>query len=158
VAESTTLIDVMVPPRLDSLSAARSRLGALPEPEEPEGRSDLDLLVTELLTNSVQHAGLGEGELIGLRVSEVPPMLRVEVSDPGRGFRPRVRQPPPGSPNGRGLLLVHRLASRWGVRGEGGACVWFEIPWRAPRRTSRRSPRDHANGVVSGPARSLSRS
>ena len=152
------LIDLTIPPRYDSVVAVRAELDRLPDPELTEAREDLELLVTELLTNSVRHAGMGEHERIGLRVSETPPTLRVEVSDPGRGFDHEVREPPAGSPGGRGLLLVHRIARRWGIGSDGGTRVWFEIPWRPRRRPPARRPADHAKGAVVGPSRSRSRS
>jgi anti-sigma regulatory factor (Ser/Thr protein kinase) len=116
----------------------------------PEGRDDLELLVTELLTNSVRHAGLGDDEAIRLRVAARPPELRVEVSDRGPGFEPSVVEPPSGAPGGRGLLLVDRLSRRWGVARDECTRVWFDLDYFAARR--------QANGVVTGPSRSRSAS
>ena len=145
---SRTLLDIDVPPNLESVVEARAALEQLPEPGVPEGRDDLELLVTELLTNSVRHAGLDDGDRIHLRVAARPPELRVEVSDRGPGFEPAVEEPPSGAPGGRGLLLVDRLSRRWGVaRGE-GTRVWFDLDYFVGRR--------QANGVVTGPSRSRS--
>jgi hypothetical protein len=56
------------------------------------------------------------------------PTAGLEVGDPGRGpkgFHPRPR--PDGS-GGWGLVLVDRIADRWGVtRTPAGTSVWFEI-------------------------------
>src|SRR5207245_2733634 len=54
--------------------------------------------------------------------------VRVEVSDPGPGFQPRTAGPEPG---GFGLMLVERLADRWGVDPGGRSRVWFEIDRRS---------------------------
>jgi anti-sigma regulatory factor (Ser/Thr protein kinase) len=124
-----TLLDLEIAPTLESVVAARAELDRIPDPGAPEGRCDLELLVTELLTNSVRHAGLEEHETIRLRVAARPPSLHVEVRDGGRGFEPAVREPPPGAQGGRGLLLVDRLARRWGVaRGE-ETRVWFDLDY-----------------------------
>src|SRR5437764_158129 len=41
---------------------------------------------------------------------------------------PRLRDYGPDSVTGRGLLLVDRIARRWGVEMNGnGKCVWFEV-------------------------------
>ena len=48
---------------------------------------------------------------------------------PGRGG-PWRQQGDGGEQNGRGLLIVGELASRWGREETGaGRTVWFEIDW-----------------------------
>lgn len=128
---SSTLLEIQISPTLESVVAARAELDRLPDPDPdvPDGRDDLELLVTELLTNSVRHAGLGDGETIRLRVAARPPELHVEVRDGGCGFEPAVREPPPGAQGGRGLLLVDRLARRWGVAYDGDTRVWFDLDY-----------------------------
>src|SRR6188768_3854068 len=64
-------------------------------------RHRLALLLSELVTNAIQHGGAGEHETI-----------HVEVFDPGpNATGPRNRLEPQG---GYGLLLVDRLAHGWG--------------------------------------------
>jgi anti-sigma regulatory factor (Ser/Thr protein kinase) len=91
-------------------------------------RDDVLLLVTELVTNAVRHAGVGPEQpvRVGLRLS--PRRVRVEVTDPGSGFA-RVRPRSNGDESGGwGLLLVDRIADRWGVwPTQSGTCVWFEV-------------------------------
>ncbi|MGH2806387.1 MAG: ATP-binding protein, partial [Actinomycetota bacterium] len=55
---------------------------------------DVRLLVTELVSNSVRHADLADGEGIRLRVTTSDHVVRVEVMDHGRGFEPRDRDAP----------------------------------------------------------------
>lgn len=92
-----------------------------------------ELLVSELVTNSVRHAGLPEEATIEFCVRASPDALMVEVADGGRGFDhavpPRARAVP-GSfeASGWGLFLVEQIAQRWGaVQVDGETRVWFEL-------------------------------
>jgi anti-sigma regulatory factor (Ser/Thr protein kinase) len=91
--------------------------------------TDLKLLVSELIANSVEHSGATREQLIGLEVSVVDQRLRVEVSDPGPGFElPRVSTSRPWEAEyGRGLLIVDSLAQSWGVTHGARSTVWFEL-------------------------------
>ncbi|HZY77790.1 MAG TPA: ATP-binding protein [Jatrophihabitantaceae bacterium] len=88
---------------------------------------DALLLVSELVTNAVQH---GRPKIV-LRLRESPPGIGVFVSDGGDGL-PRF---PPAEPDqhavsGRGLRIVDAIASDWGVEHDGsrpGKVVWFEL-------------------------------
>jgi anti-sigma regulatory factor (Ser/Thr protein kinase) len=95
---------------------------------------DLLLLVTELVTNGVRHAGVRPGDSLALLLSVSDQRLRVEVQDPGRGFVPSIGAPREGGA-GWGLFLVDRIADRWGVGGDRSTRVWFEID-RATSDTS----------------------
>jgi signal transduction histidine kinase len=83
------------------------------------------LLVSELVTNSVQHAQQTNGA-IELVASITPDLVRVEISDDGQGFVP---QPLPhdDAESGRGLELVQELADRWGRPPGPPTSVWFEL-------------------------------
>jgi anti-sigma regulatory factor (Ser/Thr protein kinase) len=89
------------------------------------------LLVSELVTNSVQHSKAPDGT-IELLASVTPEHIRVEVRDDGEGF-----DPPPvahhDAESGRGLQLVQELADRWGRPKGPRATVWFEIDRTKPR-------------------------
>lgn len=88
---------------------------------------DLRLMVSEVVTNSVRHAGLAPSDPIELHIAVDKERVRVEVHDPGPGFEP------PGEPatmlrdSGWGLYLVDRLADRWGVSTGRRTTVWFEV-------------------------------
>jgi anti-sigma regulatory factor (Ser/Thr protein kinase) len=86
------------------------------------------LLISEIVTNSVRHAGAGRGSLIELEMAATPERVRVTVADPGPGFDPAAVESDPDESGGFGLLLVDRLADRWGVeRSDGPARIWFEL-------------------------------
>jgi serine phosphatase RsbU (regulator of sigma subunit)/anti-sigma regulatory factor (Ser/Thr protein kinase) len=116
-----------VPRAAESAGAAREALAPLGERLSEAELETARLLVTELITNSVKHAGPGEAPL-RVTVALTPATVRVEVSDGGPGFEPLVPlAEPPDSPSGWGLYLVDRLADRWGVVTADGTSVWFEI-------------------------------
>jgi anti-sigma regulatory factor (Ser/Thr protein kinase) len=89
-------------------------------------RVPVRLLVSELVTNAVQHAGCGPDRPVELRLDCSPERVRVEVRDEGPGFEPLTGRIDPLQ-DGFGLALVDQLADRWGVDVERGARVWFEI-------------------------------
>lgn len=96
----------------------------------PDHLADVLLVAVELVTNAYEHGG-GPWSL-RLRRTSAPCSVRVEVTDPGED-RPvlGVSRLGPGSNRGRGLLLVDRIATRWGVRAAlrpGGKAVWAALP------------------------------
>ena len=106
---------------------ARRSLGASLGRVDPDLLGKLRLLVSELVSNSVRHAGLQADDLIRLSVWESAGRVRVEVTDLGGGFRSPVPDPDPLNPTGWGLYLVDRLADRWGVATNVETRVWFEM-------------------------------
>jgi anti-sigma regulatory factor (Ser/Thr protein kinase) len=88
------------------------------------------LLVSELVSNSVRHSGVPEGEDVVVRVRLWQDGFRLEVEDPGRNG---VIAPKPTDllrGGGMGLHLVQTLSERWGVTraAEGPTCVWAQLP------------------------------
>jgi anti-sigma regulatory factor (Ser/Thr protein kinase) len=123
-------IELSVPADRAAACEARhavARCGLVDAEREPT----LLLLVSELVSNSVRHAGMGEGERIRLRARADQDCAHVEVCDAGRSGRvpeKRERQPEVLEPGGLGLFLVDEMADRWGVsRHEDETCVWFEL-------------------------------
>ena len=98
----------------------------------PEGLlEDARLLVSELVSNSVRHAGLGPEDNIHVHVDWSGRLLRVSVRDRPDRRSPSVVaaiRPAPGAQSGWGLYLVDRLATRWGADRDGG--YWFELVWQ----------------------------
>ena len=116
---------------VESVRAARHAVDGIDQlGEYDEAAFNTRLLVTELVGNSVRHAGLDPADIITLDLEIRPRSVRVEVRDPGPGFRrPSFSDEPPIGTSGRGLYLVDALADRWGVSQtpDGEARVWFEI-------------------------------
>lgn len=101
------------------------------------------LLVAELAANAVTHGRApNRGFLLRLAVSSGgPEMLRIEVSDARADQRPSLQRcsPADDAENGRGLLLIQALCTRWGVTGRSfGKTVWAELALEAVAPGDRR--------------------
>lgn len=121
---------VQLPPSPASSGVAR---GHAREAAVAVGREDLvddvSTLVTELVSNAVLHA---RTQML-LSVEPTGAGLRVEVAD-GSALMPRFAGADLRAISGRGLLLIDRLSTRWGVDRlpHGGKVVWIEIEVPAP--------------------------
>jgi anti-sigma regulatory factor (Ser/Thr protein kinase) len=121
------VLDLRFPAGPQAPGEARHALDGLTDRVDVDRLDEIRLLVSELVTNSVRHAGLESNQWIGLRVDHAPELLRVEVTDGGPGFEAGKPLPSMYQDSGWGLYLVEQIANRWGVRQEEGTCVWFEI-------------------------------
>ncbi|MDO0912360.1 ATP-binding protein [Streptomyces sp. DT2A-34] len=88
---------------------------------------EIQLCVSELLTNVITH--VGEGTPVTLRLTHGHDgCARVEVTDPDAHTWLIARRPDAGEEMGRGLLLITAVARRWGVdRHPRGKTVWCEV-------------------------------
>lgn len=109
--------------------AARRAIDDLRPAPSASARHEARLLLSELVTNSVQH-GSGD-QVVVLLDAQAPDVLRCEVVDDGGGFVPRARGD--RQVGGWGLDLVEQIADSWGVR-EGSTHVWFELSTHGPRQ------------------------
>jgi two-component sensor histidine kinase len=85
-----------------------------------------ELVVSELLTNSVRHAGDPRGHVIGTRFERLQCGVRIEVHDAGDS-KPELRDACSDAESGRGLALVDVITGgHWGVNDREGAgkMVW----------------------------------
>ena len=104
-------------------------------PVRPGLGEDLDLVLSELVTNAIRHGG----RCVEVELHTAGDMLRLSVTDT-RSASPVV--PPAGEASGqaldealgesgRGMLLVQAIARRWGVRRvrrHTGKAVWLDLP------------------------------
>ena len=85
---------------------------------------ECDLLVSELVTNSVLH---GAGPVV-LEVERRGRGVRVTVTDVASTGAVAPRVASTHDEDGRGLAIVAAIATRWGShRDELGTRVWFEL-------------------------------
>ncbi|NEE15862.1 SpoIIE family protein phosphatase [Streptomyces sp. SID7499] len=114
-----------LPARSDAPARARTQVAELLRRwgTRDETRDNALLLVSELVTNAVRFA---EGP-VTVRLIRAGHGLLCEVGDSGNG-RPRLRRGDLLDNGGRGLSIVHRLTTRWGVRWtDTGKVVWAEV-------------------------------
>jgi anti-sigma regulatory factor (Ser/Thr protein kinase) len=121
------VVDLTLPAAPEAPSRARQSLWEFHSALDPRVFEDLRLLVSELVTNSLRHAGLSSGDVIRLRVDLTDGSIRVEVYDRGPGFSLREEAPSLYDQSGWGLFLVRQMADRWGVIRNHDTCVWFEL-------------------------------
>jgi anti-sigma regulatory factor (Ser/Thr protein kinase) len=88
---------------------------------------DARLLLSELVTNCVQHADLTADARIGIDALLGDGVLRLEICDSGRHGALTRQMPNPSEGGGYGLHLVETIAARWGVTRTAGTQVWFEL-------------------------------
>jgi anti-sigma regulatory factor (Ser/Thr protein kinase) len=92
--------------------------------EPPAAIHDVEMVVTELVTNAALH---GEPP-VSVRLILMESTIRVEVEDAGPGL-PVVGRPNRDTMTGRGLALVAGVASAWGVEPgrSRGKVVWADL-------------------------------
>lgn len=134
------------PPRPESVPTARRAVrDLLVELDATESAGDATLVVSELVTNALVHAGTD----ITVVLRAAPGGWQVEVTD-GSPHRPSMRSYGATASTGRGLALLNEVARSWGVRarpsGAPGKVVWCVLPDRA------------AAGALSRPGRARVRS
>ena len=81
--------------------------------------------MSELVTNAVLHSGAPEEAELSIALTRQGEFIAVEVCDRGIGFAWQPGATDLTEPGGLGLVLVDRLAHRWGTRREAGGAVWF---------------------------------
>ena len=97
-----------------------ARLTEQLSPGDHEIVASAALVTSELVTNAVLHAHSGVRVSVACEADRVV----VEVADRGSGGL-TASSPPPGAESGRGLQLVQRLSSAWGVDiRDGERAVW----------------------------------
>jgi two-component sensor histidine kinase len=112
--------------RAEPKAPARARAIVRQLSIDEETRRNLELIVSELVTNSVVHGETATNRTLLLKLRCEPAAVSGEVCDYGGGFEWEPHEPELGEPGGLGLMVVDHLAERWGVRRNGGVCVWFE--------------------------------
>lgn len=90
---------------------------------------DVKIMLTELITNAMVHGAAGRPDVgdIDLLIRTDDTAIHVEVTDPGLGGKPQVKDDLLAA-GGRGLRLVDALASRWDHHeAPAGRTVWFDV-------------------------------
>jgi anti-sigma regulatory factor (Ser/Thr protein kinase) len=120
-----------LPPTLEAPSRARRWIGWLRPHLPPEAAGDLEIVVSELVTNAVLHAGLSEHNRIEVSARLYEDCVSITVCDNGRGIPADVSTALPEAARlgQRGMFLVHRLSARVLIDGPLGK-VSVQLPRR----------------------------
>lgn len=87
------------------------------------------LAVEEALVNAIKHGNKEDpAKSVHVRVQTSPVRLRVEITDEGDGFDPRLVPDPTDPsrlniPHGRGLMLIHSFMTHVQYKGRGNELV-----------------------------------
>lgn len=113
------------PPAAENVSPVRDFVSTyLTAHLRPELVDDARLVVSELATNAIRHAGTAFTVTVACRGDDVT----IHVRD-GSALEPVMGLRSATSLHGRGLLLVHALSAAWGVTtdDDGGKSVWATL-------------------------------
>ena len=117
---------------LTAPAAARVAVGAWMDGHVTETMlADAQLIVGELVANSVRHADAPADAVVSVRAQVAADVLRLEVEDRGSGGSVALRAPDLQHGGGFGLNVVEVLSRRWGVHRDVGTRVWAEIAFPA---------------------------
>lgn len=123
-----SLLHLEIPAVPVAIADARKALDVLAPRVGPQHMMELRLLVSEVVTNAIRHAGCAAGAHVILVVDDGPGYVRIAVYDEGVGFDAPLHPSPRGEgTSGWGLFLVEKLAQRWGTTSAPNAHVWFEL-------------------------------
>jgi anti-sigma regulatory factor (Ser/Thr protein kinase) len=113
--------------RPDAVGKARRALVGLAVAESV--RADIALVMSELVTNAIRHAGLSDSDPIRVHITSDENRVRLAVRDGGPGYAPPALEGrAPLTPGGQGCVIVAALSTTWGIDREGDGCtVWCEF-------------------------------
>jgi anti-sigma regulatory factor (Ser/Thr protein kinase) len=120
-----------------------------------ERSSDITLVVSELLTNALRHAGSGDTgpRPVWLGLFQPGPCVLCAVADPSKAV-PAPRTPGSLGETGRGLHIIRALSDQWGYTApsEAGKVVWALFRSRltssSPAPYPRRRGRDRLQNLA----------
>jgi PAS domain S-box-containing protein len=136
-------VERRLPPEASSVGEARRLVRELLEASDREDLVETgSLLVSELVTNALLHAGT----TIDVTAWVDESGLRVEVAD-GSGHLPARRRYTATAGTGRGMLMLEQMVDDWGVtRHDRGKTVWFHLTDPAANAERQELQEDDASG------------
>jgi anti-sigma regulatory factor (Ser/Thr protein kinase) len=122
---------ICLPARAEHVGQARDFVAATLGVDHP-GTPVLQLIVTELVTNSIAHSRSGRRAdgTVTLTLTGHSRRIRVAVTDSGGPTLPQLREVDFCAESGRGLFLVDALAITWNCfrNPSGAVTTWAEVP------------------------------
>jgi anti-sigma regulatory factor (Ser/Thr protein kinase) len=120
------LVESELAPDVDAARAARMLVAnCLGGRVTPRVLANAQLLISELVANSVRHSAVA-GDALVVRVAVEAALCRIEVEDSGCAGEIAPRTPDVRNGGGLGLQIVQQLSERWGLEraAGGGTRVW----------------------------------
>jgi len=119
---------VELPATAAAAGIARRELAATPGLGSELGYKVL-LMASELIAVFVADVEPRPSDVLRMSVIVSPERIRIEVAGQAPGVSPDALLHSHETPSlgGMGLKIVERMADAWGVRGAGGAEIWFEL-------------------------------
>lgn len=108
----------------------RGAVGKLRAWKTPVRLEDVELLVSEIVTNAILYGAPVDGanSYVVVELEETAKGLLVRVRNNGSEWKPKAADPADLMESGRGLLLVGELAESWGHQAEpGSTSVYFVV-------------------------------
>ncbi len=124
------LVEIALERSTRAPSVAREIVGrSLAARVAPRVLDNAQLVMSELVTNSVRHSGAPVGDELVVRVRVWQDRCRLEVEDSGHEGAIAARSPDLVHGNGMGLNLVQTLSERWGLvrAADGPTRVWAQL-------------------------------
>jgi anti-sigma regulatory factor (Ser/Thr protein kinase) len=119
--------EFLIPATSDAAEKARYALGAMVPPPHLAARfEDARLVITEVVTNAVRHAGL-DRQMIRLTIDADQEQVRVETEQATDATGAHLVEPAVDGEKtgGFGLMIVEQLSDDWGVEPGPPGMVWF---------------------------------
>jgi anti-sigma regulatory factor (Ser/Thr protein kinase) len=128
--EDDEVVELVVEPGPGAPGLARRAIaGALGERVAEPVLANAQLVMSELVTNSVRHSGTADGDELVVRVRVWRDRCRLEVEDSGHEGVIAPQPPDLVAGDGMGLNLVQRISERWGLvrAARGPTRVWAQL-------------------------------
>jgi two-component sensor histidine kinase len=91
-----------------------------------DARASVELIVSELVTNTVRHGSDGPGGKLSVTLRREGERVSGVVCGRGPAFTWVEHDPELEEPGGLGLMIVDRVSARWGIKRNSNVCVWVE--------------------------------
>ena len=124
------LVELVVEPGPRAPGVARQAItGALGDRVAAPVLANAQLVMSELVTNSVRHSGAPDGDDLVVRVRVWDDHCRLEVEDSGHEGAIAPQPPDLDGGGGMGLNLVETVSERWGLvrAADGPTRVWAQL-------------------------------
>jgi anti-sigma regulatory factor (Ser/Thr protein kinase) len=126
----TAAVERKLPVGPNAPAQARKLVSEVPLGED--ARASVELIISELVTNTVRHGDSTPGGELSVELRREAERVSGRVCGRGPAFSWTDDDPELSEPGGLGLMIVDRMSDRWGITHNSKVCVWFECQDCAP--------------------------